>query len=102
MIQLDSCPIPLRFLADSNRRKRICSPVPNHSAKEPFLISFCKDTKKILSTQIFPLCGAGKLLNKALYKGAGEQNICNRKGLGKEGSNLLVTKSCNTAPDTSD
>ena len=26
----------LRFLADSNRRKRFCRPVPNHSAKEPY------------------------------------------------------------------
>lgn len=25
----------LRFLAESNRRKRFCRPVPNHSAKEP-------------------------------------------------------------------
>lgn len=29
--------LSLRFLADSNRRKRFCRPVPSHSAKEPFI-----------------------------------------------------------------
>ena len=35
----------MRFLADSNRRKRFCRPVPNHSAKEPF-IAVAKVLKK--------------------------------------------------------
>ena len=42
--------LSLRFLADSNRRKRFCRPVPSHSAKVPWfwtakIVLFCKLTK---------------------------------------------------------
>ena len=37
--------LQLRFLAESNRRKRFCRPVPNHSAKEPCVVCACKVTK---------------------------------------------------------
>ena len=45
----------LRFLAESNRRKRFCRPVPNHSAKEPYaVVCACKVTKNLLHTQLHP------------------------------------------------
>ena len=43
----------LRFLADSNRRKRFCRPVPSHSAKEPYAVALrCKVRKNLLYTQM--------------------------------------------------
>ncbi len=47
--------LQLRFLAESNRRKRFCRPVPNHSAKEPCVVCACKVTKFLPHTQA---CGA--------------------------------------------
>ena len=47
--------LQLRFLAESNRRKRFCRPVPNHSAKEPCVVCACKVTKFLSHTQA---CGA--------------------------------------------
>ena len=47
--------LQLRFLAESNRRKRFCRPVPNHSAKEPYaVVCACKVTKNLLHTQLHP------------------------------------------------
>lgn len=51
----DSGALLLRFLAESNRRKRFCRPVPNHSAKEPCVVCACKVTKFLPHTQA---CGA--------------------------------------------
>ena len=51
----DSGALLLRFLAESNRRKRFCRPVPNHSAKEPCVVCACKVTKFLPYTQA---CGA--------------------------------------------
>lgn len=42
----------MRFLADSNRRKRFCRPAPSHSAKEPFLICECKSSTYFSFMQI--------------------------------------------------
>ena len=45
--------LQLRFLADSNRRKRFCRPVPSHSAKEPYAVALrCKVRKNLLYAQM--------------------------------------------------
>ena len=49
----DSGALLLRFLAESNRRKRFCRPVPNHSAKEPCVVCACKVTKFLPHTQAY-------------------------------------------------
>lgn len=42
----------MRFVADSNRRKRFCRPTPSHSANEPEF-SVCKDSIILNFTKAF-------------------------------------------------
>ena len=39
MLTVNTCSLLLRFLAESNRRRRFCRPLPNHSAKEPYFFN---------------------------------------------------------------
>ena len=58
--------LQLRFLAESNRRKRFCRPVPNHSAKEPCVVCACKVTKFLPHTQAYDAesCARGGIKSK--------------------------------------
>ena len=62
----DSGALLLRFLAESNRRKRFCRPVPNHSAKEPCVVCACKVTKFLPHTQAYDAesCARGGIKSK--------------------------------------
>ena len=43
----------MRYLAESNCSTRFCRPLPNRSAKVPFLICECKGTKMFLTDKTF-------------------------------------------------